>query len=205
MKTARLLLVDDHPIVREGLKTFLDLQNDLVVIAEASDLAGGLEQATLHQPDLIVLDLQLPDGNALKFLASFKTVAPQTKVLILTSFIDDFWVQEAMREGAVGYVLKHSGPKALLDYIRAALRGERPLDPSAVKALNQDKKHPLEELTRRERDILMLIAQGLSNKQIAQELGIAEKTVKTHATSIFTKLNVRDRVQAALLVKDLEV
>lgn len=205
MKPASLVLIDDHPIVLEGLKTFLNLQDDLNVIAEAGNLKDGLEQAKTHQPDLIILDLQLPDGNALKALARFKEYAPKAKILILTSYLDDFWVQEAMQKGASGYVLKHSGPRALLDYIRAALRGEHPLDPTALNALTSPKVNPLHDLTRREKDILRLIAKGLSNKQIATDLDISEKTVKTHATSIFAKLGVRDRVQAALFAKDLDL
>ena len=203
--THKLLIIDDHPIVREGLKGFLELQKDLSVVGEAGTLEEGKARAAGVQPDLILLDVQLPDGNALASLAQFKAAAPQAKIVILTSFLDDHYVREALRLGAAGYVLKHSGPRALLDYIRAALRGEIPLDPNAVKVLATPAEDPLAELTPREREVLEHIAQGMSNKQVATALGVTEKTVKTHATSLFAKLNVRDRTQAALLAKDLGV
>ena len=199
----RLVLIDDHPIVREGLKTFLGLQDDLSIVAEAGSLKEGLELVAESEPDLILLDVQLPDGNALKALESFKQRAPKAKLLILTSVLDDFGVKEAMQLGASGYVLKHSGPKALVDYIRAVLRGELALDPSALKALANQPTNPIAQLTPREKDVFLAIAKGLSNKQIATELDIAEKTVKTHATSVFSKLNVKDRVQVVLLAKKL--
>ena len=203
--THNLLIIDDHPIVREGLKGFLELQKDLSVVGEAGTLEEGKARAAGVQPDLILLDVQLPDGNALASLAQFKAAAPQAKIVILTSFLDDHYVREALRLGASGYVLKHSGPRALLDYIRAALRGEIPLDPNAVKVLATPAEDPLAELTPREREVLEHIAQGMSNKQVATALGVTEKTVKTHATALFAKLNVRDRTQAALLAKDLGV
>ena len=123
-------------------------------------------------------------------------------MVVLTSFLDDGQVREAMRRGASGFLLKHAGPKALLDRVRAALRGELPMDPGAVRALARPQADPLAEITPREREVLGAIALGLSNRQIAQRLGIAEKTVKTHAGAVFAKLGVRDRVQAALLARD---
>ncbi len=202
---ARLLIVDDHPIVREGLKGFLSLQADLSVAGEASTLAETRRLAHELQPDLILLDLQLEDGHALTLLPELKTLAPKAKVLILTSFLDELYVQEAMRLGASGYVLKHEGPSALLDDIRAALRGEIPLDPAAAQALSEAEANPLESLTPREKEVLELIAQGFSNKRIAARLEIAEKTVKTHATSLFAKLGVSGRTQAALLARELHL
>ena len=199
----RLLIIDDHPIVREGLKGFLELHSDLEVVAEADTLAAGQALVETSQPDLILLDVQLPDGNALSALPAFKRLAPSAKIIILTSFLEDAYVRDAVRLGASGYVLKHSGPKALLDYIRAALRGELPLDPSAVKVLASPADDSLSRLTPRETEVLQRVTQGLSNKQIARALGVTEKTVKTHATSIFAKLGVRDRTQAALLARDL--
>ena len=199
---ARLVIIDDHPVVREGLKGFLELQNDLQVVGEAGTLAEGQQQVEAVQPDLVLLDVQLPDGNALASLDTFKTLSPNTKIIILTSFLDDGYVRDALRLGASGYVLKHSGPAALLDYVRAALRGEIPLDSSAVKVLATPEDDPLAELTPREREVLEHITQGLSNKQIAREMGVTEKTVKTHATSLFAKLNVTGRTQAALFAKE---
>lgn len=201
----RLLIADDHPIVREGLKGFLGLQSDLEVVGEASTLDVTRHLAAQLQPDLILLDLHLEDGNALELLPELKKLAPKAKLLILTSFLDDLYVQEAMRLGAAGYVLKHEGPAALLDDIRAALRGEIPLDPAAVRALSERGVNPLSSLTPRELEVLELIGQGLSNKHIAARLEIAEKTVKTHATSLFAKLGVSGRTQAALLARELHL
>lgn len=201
----RLLLVDDHPIVREGLKAFLGLQRDLSVVGEAASLDEAKRQAKAEQPDLILLDLQLEDGHTLAILEELRALAPQAKILILTSFLDEFYVQDALRLGASGYVLKHAGPSALLDDIRAVLRGEVPLDPQAVQALDRANENPLPTLTPREREVLAGMAAGHSNKQIARELGVAEKTVKTHATSLFAKLGVRDRTQAALLARSLHL
>lgn len=201
----RLLLVDDHPIVREGLKAFLGLQRDLSVVGEAASLDEAKRQAKAEQPDLILLDLQLEDGHALAILEELRALAPQAKILILTSFLDEFYVQDALRLGASGYVLKHAGPGALLDHVRAVLRGEVPLDPQAVQALDRANENPLQTLTPREREVLAGMAAGHSNKQIARELGVAEKTVKTHATSLFAKLGVRDRTQAALLARNLHL
>jgi DNA-binding NarL/FixJ family response regulator len=200
--TYQLMIVDDHPVVREGLKTFLELQDDLEVIAEAGSLAEAEQQSKGLELDLVLLDLQLSDGVALPLIPFFRSLPKPPKVLILTSYLEESYLREVMRRGASGYLLKHAGPAALLDNVRAALRGEIPLDPSAVDLLTQPAEDPLAELTLREREVLGLIGQGLSNKQIARELGIAEKTVKTHTSNLFAKLRVRDRVQAALLAKE---
>ena len=198
----RLLIIDDHPIVREGLKAFLGLQADLEVVGEAGTAQEGLELARALTPDLVLLDVQLPDGTGLSVLADLSASNPKPRVLILTSFADEAYIREAMRKGASGYLLKHAGPKRLLDAVRATLRGEMPLDASAVTVLAQPHDDPLQGLTPRERDVLGLITAGLSNAQIAARLSIAEKTVKTHATSLFAKLGVRDRTQAALYAKE---
>lgn len=197
----QLLIIDDHPIVREGLKTFLNLQTDIEVVGETDSMTRGLELAQHFAPDLVLLDIQVADGNSLNHLGTLLTLEPRPRVLVLSSFADETYVREAMRKGASGYLLKHAGPKVLLDGIRAALRGEVPLNPSAVAVLNQ-KNDPLTDLTARESEVLRLIASGLMNKHIADTLGIAEKTVKTHATSVFAKLGVRDRTQAALYAKE---
>ncbi len=200
---ARLLIVDDHPVVRAGLRTFLDLQDDLRVAAEAGSLAEARTAAAEQPFDVVLLDLQLPDGSGLSLLPELTQGPGSPRVLVLTSFLDEGQVREAMRRGAAGFLLKHAGPTALLDKIRAALRGELPLDPGAVRALAHPREDPLAELTAREREVLGAIAEGLSNKRIAARLGITEKTVKTHAGHVFAKLGVGDRVQAALLARDL--
>jgi len=190
--------VDDHPVVRGGLRAYLELYEGLTVVGEAGDAKEALEAARRERPDLVLLDLQLPGESGLKLLPALRGLEPPTKVLILTSFLDEDYLREALRLGASGYLLKHAGQGALLDGIRAALRGELPLDPEATKLLARAQDDPLEDLTPREREVLALLGEGLSNKAIAARLGVAEKTVKTHVSSVLAKLNVSDRVQAAL-------
>ena len=198
---ARLVIVDDHPIVREGLKAYLELQGDLEVVAEAGSVREALERIATHEPDLVLLDLQLPDASGLKVLAHLAHVVKRPKVLVLTSFLDEDYLREALRAGAAGYVVKHAGPAKLVDSVRAALRGELPLDPGAVKLLAQERDDPLDALTPREREVLARLAEGKSNKRIARELGIVEKTVKSHVSSILAKLGCKDRLQAALYMQ----
>ena len=198
----RLLIVDDHPIVREGLKAFLGLQADLEIVGETGSAHEGLELARSLSPHLILLDVQLTDGSGLSILADLLALDPKPRVLVLTSFADETYIREAMRKGASGFLLKHAGPKSLLDGARAVLRGELPLDADVVRMLTRPDDDPLQVLTPREGDVLRLVAAGLTNRQVAAELGIAEKTVKTHATSVFAKLGVRDRTQAALYAKE---
>ena len=199
---ARVLIIDDHPIVREGLKTYLGQQDDLEVVAEAGSAREGLDLARTSHPDLVLLDVQLPGESGLSILSELLALKPKPRVLILTSFADDAYVRQAVRTGASGYLLKHAGPPALLDNIRAALRGELPLDPSAVRALSRNDTDPLDDLTARETEVLSLITQGLSNAGIAAQLGVTEKTIKTHATSLFAKLGVSGRTQAAIYAKE---
>jgi DNA-binding NarL/FixJ family response regulator len=198
---ARLVIVDDHPIVREGLKAYLELQGDLEVVAEAGSVREALERIETHRPDLVLLDLQLPDASGLKVLAELAKVAERPKVLVLTSFLDEDYLREALRAGAAGYLVKHAGPAHLLDSVRAALRGELPLDPGAIKLLAQERDDPLDALTPREREVLARLAEGKSNKRIASELNIVEKTVKSHVSSILAKLGCKDRLQAALYMQ----
>ncbi len=195
----RVLIVDDHPVVRAGLRAFLDLQEDFEVVGEAGSLAEARERVRERVPELVLLDLQLPDGSGLTLIDE---LAQQARVLVLTSFLDEAKVRQAMRQGASGYLLKHAGPSALLDKLRAALRGEVPLDPDAVRALAVPVVDPLGDLTPREREVLTLMAQGMANKRIAAQLAISEKTVKTHAGHVFAKLGVDDRLQAVLIAKE---
>ena len=196
---SRVLIVDDHPVVRAGLRAFLDLQEDFEVVAEAGTLSDARSRMLERRPDLVLLDLQLPDGNGLALLDERP---PDCRVLVLTSFLDEGKVRHAMRRGAAGYLLKHAGPAALLDRLRAAVRGEVPLDPQAVELLTTPAADPLRSLTPREHQVLALMAQGLSNKRIATRLAISEKTVKTHAGHVFAKLGVKDRLQAVVLAKE---
>jgi DNA-binding NarL/FixJ family response regulator len=198
---SRLLIVDDHPVVREGLKAFLGLYDDLEVVGEAESGAAALGLAGELRPDLVLLDLRLADGQALAWIPRLMALPAPPKVVILTSFLENDELRQALNLGASGYLLKHAGPSALLDGLRAAIRGEVPLDPAAVRLLTQ----PVPEaarLTPKEREVLRLIAQGLSNKTIAATLGIAEKTVKTHVSSLLAKLGQKSRTQMALFAKE---
>ncbi|MEX2534320.1 MAG: response regulator transcription factor [Trueperaceae bacterium] len=199
---ARLMLIDDHPVVRQGLSSFLGMQADLEIVAEAGSLAEARDRLDGLQIDLVLLDLALPDGNGLSLIRELIESPAAPRVLILTSFLDADYVREALRRGASGYLLKHAGTQALLDGVRSALRGEIPLDTGAVKLLAQTHEDPLDSLTAREREVLSLLCRGLSNRGIAQGLGVSEKTVKTHLTHVFFKLGVRDRTQAALWAKE---
>lgn len=198
---SRLLIVDDHPVVREGLKAFLGLYADLEVVGEAESGSTALGLAGKLRPDLVLLDLQLADGQALAWIPRLMALPIPPKVVILTSFLENDGLRQALNLGASGYLLKHAGPSALLDGIRAAVRGEVPLDPAAVRLLTQPAPEAA-RLTPKEREVLSLIAQGLSNKAIAATLGIAEKTVKTHVSSLLAKLGQKSRTQMALFVKE---
>lgn len=198
---ARIVIVDDHPIVRRGLRGYLELYEDMKVVGEAGSVAEALATIARARPDLVLLDMQLPGEDGLKVLRVLEGEHNAPKVLVLTSFLDEDYLKGALRLGAVGYVLKHAGQQQLLDSVRAALRGERPLDPAAAALLAQTRDDPLPTLTPREREVLALLAQGLANKAIARRLDVAEKTVKTHVSSVLAKLGVKDRVQAALYAR----
>lgn len=198
---ARIVIVDDHPIVRRGLRGYLELYDALHVVGEAGSVAEALSCIARTRPDLVLLDVQLPGEDGLRVLQALQGERDAPKVLVLTSFLDEDYLKGALRLGAVGYVLKHAGQQQLLDSVWAALRGERPLDPEAAALLAQTRDDPLSTLTPREREVLALLAEGLANKAIARRLDIAEKTVKTHVSSILAKLGVKDRVQAALYAR----
>lgn len=199
----RVLIVDDHPVVREGLATFLDLHDDVEVVGHAATGGEALAQAAGHDPDVVLLDLRLPDGNGLARIPQLLDGAPDRKVVVLTSFLDDGFVRQAIQAGASGYLVKHASPDSLLEGIRAAARGDTPMDPQALQALTAPRRHdPIDDLTPREREVLAHLAQGRSNREVAGTLVIAEKTVKTHVSAILAKLGVADRTQAALYAKD---
>jgi DNA-binding NarL/FixJ family response regulator len=208
----RILLVDDHAVVREGLRAFLALQDGFEIVGEAADGEEAIERATELEPDVILMDLVMPgvDGvSAMRELRRRTGRGSKPKVIVLTSFLDDDRVLPALEAGAAGYLLKNSQPAELARAVRAAQAGEAIIDPTAAARLvhalsGRERVSPaadssLEQLTNRERDVLALIAQGRSNKRIALELGISEKTVKTHVGHVLAKLGVTDRTQAALL------
>ncbi len=206
----RVLLVDDQSLVREGLKSLLELQEDISVIAEAENGKVAIEQFKRHQPDVVLMDVRMPMMDGVAATQQLKQDNPSVKVLILTTFDDDEFVADAMKAGAKGYLLKDTPSSELAHAIRSIHRGYTHLGPGLFeKALNQrtqvqkqtsDSDSPIfQALTPREREVLALIAQGKSNKEIAQTLYISERTVKNHVNSILRSLNVRDRTQAAIL------
>lgn len=202
----RVLLVDDHAVVREGLRAFLELQDDFDVVGEASDGEQALVQAETLRPDVILMDLVMPALDGVGAMRELRTRAPDSRVIVLTSFLDDDRLMPAIQAGAAGYLLKDVKPSELARAIRAADAGEAIIAPTAAARLMRavaDSSRPVlgepERLTRREREVLELIVQGRANKRIAFELGISEKTVKTHVGHLLAKLGVSDRTQAALL------
>jgi DNA-binding NarL/FixJ family response regulator len=196
----RVLVVDDHPVVRQGLRTFLDLQPDITVVGEASDGAACVAAAAELQPDVILLDLRMPGSDGVEALHGLRELGLSARALVITSFTEPAAVLPAIRAGAAGYVYKDVDPPALAAAIRAVHAGHVLLHPD-VAALLATGSRPADtaHLTARERDVLVQVAHGRSNREIARELGLAEKTVKTHMSAILTKLGVQDRTQAALL------
>jgi two-component system, NarL family, response regulator LiaR len=197
----RVLIADDHPVVRQGLRTYLELQPDIVIAGEAG---GGFEaaaQAERLRPDVVLLDMVMPEGDGIEALRRIRAGRGAPRVVVLTSFPADDRVLDAMRAGAAGYLLKDAQPSELLAAIRSAHTGGSPLHPDAAARLVGELRHPRAaavELTAREREVLELIARGMPNKAIALRLSLAEKTVKAHVTAILRKLEVTDRTQAAL-------
>ena len=199
----RLLLVDDHAVVREGLRAFLRLQPDLEVCGEAADGETALRLAASLRPDVVLLDLVMPHGDGLSVLRAMREHVPESRVLVLTSYADDAQVFAAMEAGAAGYMLKDVEPDALAAAIRDVAAGRPALHPQVARRLMRQRgagaEPGLADLTARERDVLRLIVEGLANKEIAARLRIGEKTVKTHVSRVLGKLGVLDRTQAAVL------
>jgi two-component system NarL family response regulator len=199
----KMLLVDDHAVFREGLKALLDLEDDFAVVGEASRGSEALALAATEAPDVILLDLHLPDGNGADFCHQLLEITPQSKVLILSAYEADEEVSQALISGASGYVLKTTSTDRLADNIRAVHRGEVLLAPSVaakvVEQLSRLRAEPapdddaLEVLTPREREVFHHAAQGLKNAEIAAELFLSEKTIKTHLRNIYNKLGLSSK------------
>ncbi|HXM58174.1 MAG TPA: response regulator transcription factor [Candidatus Dormibacteraeota bacterium] len=202
----RVLLVDDHLVVRQGLRAFLQLQPDIEVVGEVGGGTAAVAAATDARPDVVLMDLVMPDGDGIGAIRALAAAAPGTRVLVLSSFADDERVFAAMQAGAAGYLLKDVEPDALAEAIREVHRGRPALHPDvAALLMRRVADHGeaggagLEPLTPREREVLQLVVEGFANKQIARRLRITEKTVKTHVSSILQKLGVPDRTAAAVL------
>ncbi len=202
--SARVMLIDDHAMVRQGLRTFLDLQDDIIVVGEAKDGVEALQVVQELEPDVVLMDLVMPRMDGIETVRRMKALHPHIQIIVLTSFGDDQKVFAAIRAGATGFLLKDISPQDLAAAIHAARRGEASLAPGIATKLLQEiaiGSNPAAEehtLTEREYAVLALIAQGRSNRQISEELMISEKTVKTHVSNILTKLHLEDRTQAAI-------
>ena len=198
----RVLISDDHPVVRQGLRGFLKTYADITVIAEADNGAQAVALALEHVPDVILMDLLMPEMGGVEAIEQVVASSPATRIIVLTSYPEDEYLLPAMRAGAVGYQLKDADPEDLVSAIRAAARGQTTLHPSVAARLVRGVDHPsedwLSDLSERELDVLRLIARGMSNKEIANELVISEGTVKSHVSNILSKLHLAHRTQAAL-------
>ena len=202
----KVLIVDDHQVVRQGLRTFLELQEDIVVIGEAGDGIQAVEMVHQYHPDVVLMDLVMPRLDGIAATRQVKSAAADVKVIALTSFTEDDKVFPAIQAGASSYLLKDVSPDDLVEAIRAAYQGEARLHPEITRRLMEQVSHQttpahekqVDEITDRERDVVRLVAQGRSNHEIAQELVISEKTVKTHISNILSKLHLQDRTQLAI-------
>jgi DNA-binding NarL/FixJ family response regulator len=199
----RVLIADDHPVVRQGLRTFLGIQEDIEVVGEAADGAEAVALAESMRPDVILLDLKMPGMDGLTALAELRARGRTARVVVLTSMTEQARVPAALRAGAAGYLYKDVDPPALVQAIRAVHDGHVLLHPEAAEAMVGGESPAREEggldtLTDREREVLVQIALGRSNREIARALIVSEKTIKTHVSNILMKLGLADRTQAAL-------
>jgi DNA-binding NarL/FixJ family response regulator len=201
----RVLLVDDHAVVRMGLRAFFDMLDDIEVVGEASDGSEGVAMARRLKPDVVLMDLLMPNMDGITAIGRIKAELPETEIVTMTSFIEEEKVTAALEAGASGYVLKDAEAEEVATAIRAAFAGEVHLDPAVARLLAQrmrQKKDPaeslVEPLTDREREVLGLLAQGLSNKEIGTRLFITERTARTYVSNILGKLGLASRTQAAL-------
>ena len=200
-----VLLVDDHAMVRQGVRAFLETQNDIAVVAEAGSGEEAVRLATEHAPDVALVDLIMPGMDGVEATRRLTARSPRTNVVVLTSYHDDEHVFPAIRAGALSYILKEVGPDELADAVRKAAVGEAVLHPQVaarvVRELHgarRDEPNAFHDLSERELEVLKLIAEGLSNAEISKRLFISEKTTKSHVSNILSKLHLADRTQAAV-------
>ena len=202
--TIRVMIVDDHAIVRKGIRALLSTERDLEIIGEASDGAEAVVQAQALRPDVILMDLVMPRLDGIEATRQIAAHQSGTRILVLTSFAADDKVFPAIKAGALGYLLKDTGPEELVRAIHQVHRGEPTLEPSIARKVLGELSHPPQEplttdpLTERELEVLRLVAQGKSNKEIAERLVIADMTVRAHVSNILSKLHLASRTQAAL-------
>jgi DNA-binding NarL/FixJ family response regulator len=213
-KPIRVIIVDDHDIVREGLRRILDKRDDIEVVGEAVSAEEGVDLIKMHHPDISLVDIQLPGMSGIELTAEAKKINPDGEIVVLTMFDDREIAQQAIRAGAIGYVLKANANQQLLDAIDAAYKGESLISPSVARKLVEvlaampEPKEPLDkdklpepynQLTKREMEVLREIAENKSNREVADDLFISEHTVKAHVKAIFRKLQIDDRTQAVIM------
>jgi two-component system, NarL family, response regulator DevR len=203
--TYRIIIVDDHEVVRLGLRTLLDNQEDLIVVAEAGDADEALQKTLQHNPDVVVMDIRLPGKSGIEACEEIKEAVPEVEVLMLTSYAEDELLFEAISAGAAGYVLKQGGGDELVRAIKRVAEGEALLDPAVTQrvlarvrlANRQQKAAAFSELTEQELRVLGLVSEGCTNKQIAKNLFLGEGTVRNYVSSILSKLDLTNRAEAA--------
>jgi DNA-binding NarL/FixJ family response regulator len=200
----RVLVVDDHAVVRDGLERILNHADDMEVVGTAADGADAIALAERERPDVVLMDLSMPSVDGVDATRSLTATQPEVKVVVLTSFGDQRRILDALGAGAVGYLFKDAKPGEIVAAVRTVVAGGAPLDPKAARVLLDAQRQPRQgdDLSPRERQVLELLVTGLANKHIARRLGITERTVKAHLTSIFQQLGVTDRTQAALWAKE---
>jgi len=200
-----VLLVDDHAVVRQGVRTFLETQADLSVVGEAGSGKEAVGLAAQHVPDVVLMDLIMPDMDGVEATRQVKRVSPRTQVVVLTSYHEDEHIFPALKAGALSYVLKDLSAEELAEAVRKAAAGEAVLHPRVaarvikeLQGLRADKVNPFTELSERELEVLKLVADGMSNAEMAAKLVLSEKTIKGHVSNILSKLHLVDRTQAAV-------
>jgi len=208
MSETRILIVDDHEVVREGLRALLNRKEGFAVVGEAGSVEQAISEAAKTEPDVIVMDVRLPDGSGIEACREIRQARPQTKVIMLTSYADEDAVFASILAGAAGYLLKQTRGNALADAIASVTRGESLLDPAVTQKVldrvrtagQRSEDDPLSALTEQEHKILLLIAEGKTNKEIADEVFLSDKTVKNYVSNILSKLNLRRRSEAAAFI-----
>lgn len=210
MNSLTVLIADDHPLFRKGMRSLLETMTDITLVGEAKSGREAVELATVHQPDLVLMDLQMPEGSGLAATRELSKISPTIRILVVTLFEDDDSIFTALRAGAHGYILKDADEEEMMRAIRAVGKGEAIFSPAIATRLmdyfaatsQQVPQEVFPELTEREREILTLIARGESNAAIAEQLMISLKTVRNHVSNIYNKLQVADRAQAVIRARD---